>query len=202
MFAQVANVCEREVGGTNRNLEIDFDVADDHEIFSTTADFLDRVSSEALTKFNTVHIRARGDVEVDVTFRRHGLTGPRVFAQVIGTDQDVVERASRAVTTSVKRGDVVRGLRVWGVFGAGAVYGLLLVLGVVYLVGDIGWLPFSILLVVNSIIAGLLGPNIYPNVEVALPGKTRLARAFKAAAALAIPVATAAIGKAFFGGSG
>ena len=201
LLAQAASVCERAVGGTTANLEIDFHVADDHEIFSTTGDFLDRVSKEALAKFNTVHIRAHSDdLEVDVMLLRHGLRGPRVRVQVTGTDQDAVERAFRAVTASVKRGDTVEGLRTLGLFAAGGAYGLMLVFGFIYLFGDPGWLGIIPIIAGGVIVVAVLEPRIYNNVEVALPGETRLAGALKAAAALATAVAAGAIGKAFFGG--
>jgi hypothetical protein len=218
LLAQVANAAIRGVrdGDTMPSCRIDVEVDQDHEVFESPSEFTAGVTREALRNFRSIRIDVRGDllkVCVILAWRRPWWAFPgrsnekdaQVVLEVAGADEAAVKGAFASIRHSIKRGGregkanaSVRQVLYWatllGVTAATASALYLLKLSDASMGAYL-----ATTFVVGLGAAIIVGFWVFPMIEVAPPGHTRLWRLVKFLGPAVVTVIVAGIAKLLYG---
>jgi hypothetical protein len=220
LLAHVARVALRYAAedGQSASCVIDFEVAQDHEIFSSPNEFVASVTREALRKFTDVHISvASKPLAIDVTLRRLAPWWRRgtasdagVILLVHGEEEASVEDAFAGMRMAIRRGvteseppPAYRGFFI-AVFG-----GMAALAGLVSALILLNVFPPDLVFGGLTACAFLLGffvvlpwvNWIYPSIEVAPSGQMNLSRFLKLVSPITATLVVGAIAKLLYGGS-
>ncbi len=216
LLAQVARAALR---ATAHDMEapprclIDIEVAGDHEVFTSPSDFTAQATREALRDFRRIRVQATGEaltVTVNWSWSRAWWATGRgkdaeVILEVAGPDEKSIEVALAAVRPSIERGGTKRA-RPQLAIGLALAWGLaaLVVAAVVnglYLLearADViawGGAGVSVL----GCVLGLVGGSwVYPSLEVAPAGQTRLWRTIKFVVPVVVTLIVSGIAKLLY----
>lgn len=194
-------------------LLVDVVVGDDHERFGSAEDFLARLSPEALRSFAAIEVTAtgaRGTVSLHLSWVRSW------WRPGMGPDSQIVRKltgpaqwcaaAGAVVDAAVRRGDPTPLLKTGRNVAAGGV--LMLILGFVaslslVLLFDMSEIVSVVVLVgIPSVafVGGLLvGTWMFPELEIAKPGRRRYSRFLRAVVPVLVALAVGGISKRLFG---
>jgi hypothetical protein len=228
LLGHVARVAEREAASYDRGQTtcmIDVEVAGDHEIFWSPRDFVETVTREALQRFNSITIEARGDalqIVVRFLWRRpwwhpvsfrdvlmvdpsqDGDTSVKVVASVLGESPTKVDLAQAALRAAILRGGADDGPRSLVPF---------LVLVMTFSLIVVGTMSFAFLALstvptgppalmiaaVGGIVGVVFTSWAYPSLEVAAKSETRLWRLARYLGTATGSLLVAAIAKGLLG---
>jgi hypothetical protein len=221
LLAHIARVALRYAAedGRSAHCTIDFEVDEDHEIFSSPEEFVATVTREALRRFTEVHISVVGKaLTINVTLRRsalwyeRGVGSPAERILVVrGEEEPSVEDALAAMRVAMRRagppgkwGPREKGDALASVAGLAVSAGILSALFLLDVPDHVPVLVFYVICVPLGLLTfggTFLGQSwIYPSIEVAASGQTNLSRVVKSVGPLIATLVVGAIAKWLYGG--
>lgn len=221
LLAHVVRVARRALGAADApeagkaSCKIDFEVADDHEIFFSPSDFTAGITRQALRHFKSIRIDVQGQ-GIEGQFRMHWRRpwwdpwgqekDAEVSLRVIGDDQSAVDEAFTVIKAAVSRGHGRSEDRQVAIMIAATVAVATAVTAGVVSALYLLEVPEDVVAVTGGVvglfglISGLVwGAWAYPSLEVAPAGQSNLVRATKFIGPVILSLVLTGVGKAVFG---
>ena len=214
LFAHVVRVIAEVTDAADGDLVVDVAVGPDRELFHTAEDFLDRLSPEALRRFDSLRVSATGpdggSVRLSMSWVRPwyqmGTTPDTEVLLSVTGPQAWQPHARAKVESALNRGlptpFMRKGGNVWLSGLLAAIGGIVAALGVSLLFQpDDAWVwALFVGSPVVWLFAGLFaGTWLFPEVEIAEPGHRRYVRVLKFVVPLLAALMIAGLSKSLFG---